>query len=377
MPSVPRFIPAVYSLVFSLVLVPAAGAVEVGGLLRTLQAVGPQSAGSGAAAIAWKELARADADQLPAILAALDGANPLAANWIRSAAGAIVERAAQNHEPLPLAELEKFLADRRHVPGARRVAYEWIVEVEPAKSKPLLAGMLDDPSVQLRHDAVALRIDEADALLHKEQKAQAKAMFHEALAAANDLDQVRLLAGRLKPFGETVDVARHLGFLLRWRLIGPFDNTATNGFAAVYPPEQAIEPARSYPGKHGQVKWMDYATSDDLGKVDLNNILGEEKAVIAYAACEFQVAKPRAVELRMNTTNAAKVWLNGRLLHRHAFYHDGVAFDQYVMPCSLRPGRNVILLKVCQNEQTEPWAKLWDFQLRICDKNGTAVPVER
>jgi hypothetical protein len=276
-----------------------------------------------------------------------------------------------------VAELEKFLADRRHVPGARRVAYEWIVEVEPAKSKPLLAGMLDDPSVQLRHDAVALRIDEADALLRQSQKAQAKAIFHEALAAANDLDQVRLLAGRLKTFGETVDVARHLGFLLWWRLIGPFDNTATNGFAAVYPPEQAIEPARSYPGKHGQVKWMDYATSDELGKVDLNNILGEEKAVIAYAACEFQVAKPQAVELRMNTTNAAKVWLNGKLLHQHAFYHDGVAFDQYVMPCSLRPGRNVILLKVCQNEQTEPWAKLWDFQLRICDKNGTAVPVER
>ena len=172
-------------------------------------------------------------------------------------------------------------------------------------------------------------------------------------------------------------MARHLGFLLRWKLIGPFDNTAIKGFAAVYPPERAIDPAGSYPGKHGQVKWSDYSSGDELGKVDLNNIMGEEKAVIAYATCEFRLPKERAVELRMNTTNAAKVWLNGKLLHQHAFYHDGVAFDQYVMPCSLRPGRNVILLKVCQNEQTEPWAKLWDFQLRICDKNGMAVPVER
>ena len=63
-------------------LVRAACAGEVDGLLKTLQAVGPQSAGSGAAAAAWKELTRADADQLPAILAGLDGANPLAANWI-------------------------------------------------------------------------------------------------------------------------------------------------------------------------------------------------------------------------------------------------------------------------------------------------------
>ena len=111
---------------------------------------------------------------MPAILAGLDRANPLAANWIRSAAGAIVERASRSHEPLPLAELEKFLADRRHVPAARRAAYEWIVEAEPAKSKPLLAGMLDDPAVELRRDAVALRIDEAEALLRKGQKDRAK-----------------------------------------------------------------------------------------------------------------------------------------------------------------------------------------------------------
>ncbi len=377
MPSMPRFIPGVQIAVVTVLLIRSACAAEVGDLLRTLQAVGPQSAGSAAAAPAWKELTRAEPGQLPAILAGLDGANPLAANWIRSAAGAVAERAMQRHEPLPVAELEKFLADRRHAASARRIAYEWIVEVDPAKSKRLLAGMLDDPSLELRHDAVALRIDEADALLRQGRKDRARPLFHEALAAAIDLEQVRLLAGRLKPFGETVDVARHLGFVMQWRLIGPFDNTATKGFAAVYPPEQKIEPAGSYPGKHGPVKWIEQATSDELGKVDLNGVLGEEKAVIAYAAYEFRVAKPQAADLRMNTANAAKVWLNGKLLHEHAFYHDGLAFDQYVMPCALRPGRNVILLKVCQNEQTEPWAKLWDFQLRICDKNGLAVPVER
>ena len=86
----------------------------------------------------------------------------------------------QNHEPLPVAELEKFLLDRRHAARARRIAYEWIVQVEPAKSKPLLAGMLDDPAVELRHDAVALRIDEADVLLGKGQKAQALPLFHQA-----------------------------------------------------------------------------------------------------------------------------------------------------------------------------------------------------
>ncbi len=372
----PRFIQSLPSVVLSIVLLQSACAVEVEGLLKTLQAVGPQSAGSGAAAAAWKELSRAEAAQLPAILAGLDGASPLAANWIRSAAGAVAERAMENHQPLPVAELEKFLADRRHVAAARRVAYEWIVEIDPAKSKPLLAGMLDDPSLELRRDAVALKIDEADVLLRKGQKDRAVARFHEALATANDLSQVRLLAERLKPFGATIDVAGHLGFVPRWRVIGPFDNTGKKGFAAVYPPEREIEPARSYPGKHGPVKWIEQTSKEELGKVDFNEILGEEKAVIAYATYEFRVAKQQDIDLRMNTANAAKVWLNGKLVHQHAFYHDGIAFDQYVIPCSLRAGRNVILLKVCQNEQTEPWAKLWDFQLRICDKNGLAVPVE-
>jgi hypothetical protein len=365
------------SVVVILALARAACAAEVEGLLQTLQAVGPRSEGSSAAAAAWKELAQAEAGQLPAILAALDGANPLAANWIRSAAGAVVARAANNREPLPLAELEKFLADRRHVPGARRIAYEWIIAAEPKRSKPLLAGMLDDPAVELRRDAVALKIDEAESLLHDGQKDAAKSRFDEALAAANDLAQVRLLAGRLKTFGETVDVARHMGFLLRWRLIGPFDNTATKGFAVVYPPERKVEPDASYPGKHGQVKWIDHTSGDELGKVDLDTLLGEEKAVLAYATCEFRVAREQAVQLRMNTTNAAKVWLNGALVHHHAFYHDGVAFDHYVIPCTLRAGRNVLLLKVCQNEQTEPWAKLWDFALRICDKNGSAVAAKQ
>jgi hypothetical protein len=33
----------------------------------------------------------------------------------------------------------------------------------------------------------------------------------------------------------------------------------------------------------------------------------------------------------------------------------------------------VILVKCCQNEQTETWTVEWQFQLRISDENGTAI----
>jgi hypothetical protein len=50
----------------------------------------------------------------------------------------------------------------------------------------------------------------------------------------------------------------------------------------------------------------------------------------------------------------------------------GFAIDQYVAGRT-RGGENRILVKVCENEQTESWAQDWNFQLRVCDTIGTAV----
>jgi hypothetical protein len=50
--------------------------------------------------------------------------------------------------------------------------------------------------------------------------------------------------------------------------------------------------------------------------------------------------------------------------------------DQYAATGMLRAGRNELLIKVCQNEQTEEWAQEWSFHARVCDKAGTAVPIK-
>ena len=65
---------------------------DLSAALKKLQAVGPHAQGHGAAQAAWADVARAEVGQLPTVLAALDGANPLAANWIRTAVDAIAER---------------------------------------------------------------------------------------------------------------------------------------------------------------------------------------------------------------------------------------------------------------------------------------------
>jgi outer membrane murein-binding lipoprotein Lpp len=351
----------------------AAMAADVAPLVKTLRAVGPQGAGHVEAARAWQQLARADAGQLSEILAGLDGAGPLAANWIRTAVEAIAERQLQQGRPLPAADLERFVRDTRHAPRARRLAYEWLLRADPTAGDRLIPGMLDDPSVELRRDAVARLMGQAAALAASGKQGEAVSIYRRALVAARDLDQVDQLTERLRKLGHSVDLARQLGFLVRWKLIGPLDNTGGKGFDAAYPPEREIRLDASYPGKHGPVRWIDYTSSDQRGTVDFNKALAEEKVVTGYALAEFVADRPREVQLRMSSDNAVKLWVNGRLVDQHKVYHSGCQPDQYVSRVGLKSGRNLILVKVCQNEQTEDWARVWDFKLRICDETGGAV----
>ena len=84
-------------------------------------------------------------------------------------------------------------------------------------------------------------------------------------------------------------------------------------------------------------------------------------------------SRPQELELRLSTPNAWKLWLNGELIFQRDEYHRGMQLDQYKMPVTLRPGKNDILVKACQNEQEESWTVEWQFQLRVCDATGTAV----
>lgn len=101
----------------ALVSFPAAGS-ELTPWILALRNVGPNAAGHRQAAAAWKELVRADAARLTEILAGFDDANPLAANWLRTAVDAIAQRQLQRGAALPVADLEAFIRDLRHNPRA-------------------------------------------------------------------------------------------------------------------------------------------------------------------------------------------------------------------------------------------------------------------
>jgi len=348
-------------------------AADLSSDLAAIVAVGPGGTGHTAAVAALDRLRRAPSSQLPTILAAMDDAGPLADNWLRGAVESIVDQAQSANEALPKDELEEFLQDTRHDDGARRLAYEILVQADPSAADRIIPEMLHDPAREFRRDAVARLIEKGDAQLDEGDAQAAQTIWRKALSGAVDDDQVKMLAKRLEDQGQSVDLAWHFGFLLRWQLCGPFDNTGGQGFDTAYPPEQAVNFDVRYNGKSGEVAWEEHRSEDPYGKVDLNKELGKASGVVAYAAATFVSEKPVKVELRLGTPNAHKLWVNGELVGMREVYHTGQSIDQYTADAQLKPGKNLILLKLCQNEMTEAWAQVWEFQLRVCNAIGSAV----
>ena len=348
-----------------------ADADELSKAVAALSAVGPNAQGHREAQSAWKNVAAAGPDRIPDLLASLDAAGPLARNWIRAAIEAVVDRARTSGSPVPQDDIEAFIRDVAHTPAARRLAYEILTQFDGSARERLLAGFLDDPSTELRREAIDRLVDDAEKANGPTEKTAA---LKRAFAASRDLDQIKDLAAKLEKLGEQVDLPSHFGFVTQWKLIGPFDNTGEKGFDVAYPPEESTDILKKHVGKNGtEVGWIDYVTSDKHGNVDLNAALGKNKGATAYALTTFRSAQPRSVDIRIGSNNAIKVWVNGKLCDSRKAYHSGFEIDQYTSRAELHEGSNEILVKVCENEQTESWAQDWNFQLRVCDSVGTAI----
>ena len=338
--------------------------------IDTLRQVDSQGVEHSAAAAAMRSVHQVSSDDLLPLLHAMSGVNPLARNWLRN----LAERAAANSTELPQEAMLAFLQDRSNDPFARSLTYELLLDRDEQWREKLLPQCLDDPSRELRWAAVELLLERAKS---EDNEANRVAALRRALDASREVEQITRITGSLDKLGHPVDLSALYGFLRDWHVIGPFDNTDQTGFDVAYPPEMHMDPDRSYTGKDGAVTWKSVQTSSEEGIVDLNEEIGKIKGAVAYALTEFHAGDAAPAEVRLGCINANKVWWNGELVMAHEKYHQSMMIDQYRAAVTLRPGENTILVKVCQNEQTEPWAQDWHFQLRITAEDGRAIPSKR
>lgn len=347
-----------------------ADAISIGAIKKVDQ----RGVGTLGAQLASKRLSASDPKRLPAIARAIKGANPLAANWLRSTFEVSFDRAMKN-DAVPQDDLLAFVKDPDGDPRARRMVFEWLTKLDADLPDKLIPGMLLDPSAEFRRDAVARLITQAEEQQKDGDDQLAVTSFKKALSGAIHEDQVKAIVKPLEALGEKTNVQKHFGFIPDWHVIGPFNNRDKVGYAIAYPPEKEIDLTARYASEYAEAKveWKKFSTDDEYGIFDIAKKVKNHKGSIMYATTQYNSDGEQQLEVRLGTANAWKLWLNGKLVFEREEYHRSTRMDQYKLPVTFKKGTNTILLKVCQNEQTEDWAQDYHFQLRVCNSTGSAV----
>lgn len=334
-----------------------------------IRTVGDGGKGTAEARAARDALVKGGSKNLIPTLKAFKGSSLLASNWLRSAFEAIADAEIKAGRSLPKGELLSFISDTSESPAARRMAYEWLLKRRPELKDELIPGMLMDPAPEFRRDAVARLIEQAK----NANGSAATALYRDALRGAVHEDQVKEISTKLREADIEVDLQKHFGFLTSWKIVGPFDNKDKKGFPVAYPPEKSLDLNADYEGQLGNVTWQTIESDDDYGVVNIAEQIENYKGSLMYATTTYQSDREQALEIRLGTPNAWKLWVNGELVFQREEYHRGTKMDQYKVPVTLKAGVNTILLKVCQNEQEDSWAQRYQFQLRICDSTGSGI----
>jgi hypothetical protein len=353
--------------------------------LKTILAVESGSKVDARISTTWQVVAQAEFDELPLVFAALDKANPLAANWISMALDRIVETQTAGGQPLPVNVLRKTALDAARSLVTRKTAIDLLRRTDAALVESLQSQLLDDPEAELRRPAIEKGINEAKDMADSVSVDKQLNTWQRLLSVARDPDQVKVIASALKDLGREVDLADHFGYLTDWYIIGPFDNTEGRGFETAYPPESLtlhrgaelnhlLEQA-PIAGKSAPVSWKHVTAKSSNGDVDLNEEIEKLRDVCAYGATAFFSDTEQQVEVRLRLQNSFKIWLNGELLMAQPVGHTGNSFDQYARVATLRQGRNVFLVKSCQVNirGTTSFYDTWHFSVRVCDPTGGAI----
>jgi len=133
----------------------------------------------------------------------------------------------------------------------------------------------------------------------------------------------------------------------KWYYAGPFDNPGGRGFNTVYPPEQGVDLSKVYVGKNGEkVRWREGKFVD--GRANNLALFKPEcnQNAVVYLYREFHFPAATEMPVSLGSDDTLTVWLNGtRLLAQNVSRSCGP--DQARLTLKLKPGRNALLLKIC------------------------------
>lgn len=342
--------------------------------LAVIAKIGPQGNGSPVAKVARDELAKQGIEVLPQLLVAMDTSNVVAANWYRTVYEEIVTRElARDGTKWPIEFFKEYVSDVKHIGKPRRLVLTLLDKLEPTFRESWMPTRLEDG--EFRYEAVGLTLAAGDRAIKNKDETAAKAEFRKAFEAARDSAQVTQAAAKLKSLGESADAIKHLGLVVDWSVVGPFDAPQKTGFAKVFEPETKVDLQAKYRGQSGEIAWKPHHETDALGQLNLINILGTTREAVGYAYTEIEVPREQAAQVRCGADDNCSVWLNGEKVFGRDQWLNGTRFDRFITPIQLKAGRNTLLVKICQGPQhKDPEVpNNWSLQLRLCDADGRGI----
>ncbi|MFO0968109.1 MAG: hypothetical protein U0793_21345 [Gemmataceae bacterium] len=151
-------------------------------------------------------------------------------------------------------------------------------------------------------------------------------------------------------------------------------STTSRTSASALSPEGAVPKATFREQDRKPVGWRGGSRSADGGRRSDQGLRQVERGRRLWPRSR-EAEREQPVEVRAGSFNALRIYLNGKEIYFRNEYHHGMTMDQHIGKGTLKAGRNEVLIKVCQNEQTEPWAQSWSFQLRLSDALGGPAEV--
>ncbi len=154
--------------------------------------------------------------------------------------------------------------------------------------------------------------------------------------------------------------------------IGP-----SNNFATDFGPEKSpLDLNANYPGPGGStVRWQAApATWTDPDRVRDLLLFDIKKDAAAYVTAEFNTLKAERLVALGGSDDTFTLWVNGKRLVAHEVYR-GAAADQERAEFKSKPGKNTLLLKVCQGAQG--WGFYLDLRRIPAKDNKSASALRR
>lgn len=139
-----------------------------------------------------------------------------------------------------------------------------------------------------------------------------------------------------------------------WMVLGMFPNWGDQGHVAAYQPEQTIDFTATYQGWYKPIRWKRwFSRAEDKHLVNLQDAFSPVYQYYprfdhgsGYAYAEFNASARGLAAMLLRLQDAAKVWLNGALVHESLDHLPHKTLNEHEVPVQVRQGRNTLLIKV-------------------------------